>query len=297
MTPPRALVSIGIPLRNSEKLVDDVLKSVTAQDHDNLEFVLSDNASDDGTEEICRDHARQDVRIRYYRQSVNVGVDGNFTFVLQQAKGEFFRWVGDDDQLEPTCVSRCVDVLIDDPRLVLVTTQQTFRERDGEVHTAPYAGSGLGSSNGVDRLEELLRLLNSSHLLVDPMYGLMRRESVVDLPRKTMLRSDQVYAARLATAGPWAHINEVLAHRGWPDDTREVLARRLGLPRWRTHVATACQARHLLEVVAQTPMTAGERLRADRAVATWYVRWHRRRILNGTRRLISQARMSGGSAD
>lgn len=296
MTPPRALVSIGIPLRNSEKLVGDVLESVTAQDHDNLEFVLSDNASDDGTEEICREHVRRDARIRYHRQPVNLGVDGNFTFVLQQATGEFFRWVGDDDRLEPTCVSRCLEVLSDDPHLVLVTTQQTFRERDGGVRTAPYVGSGLGSSNPVDRLEELLRLLNSSHLLMDPMYGLMRREAVIDLPRRTMLRSDQVYAARLATAGPWAHINEVLAHRGWPDDTREVLARRMGLARWRTHVATAFQARHLLGVVAETPMTVGERLRADRAVATWYVRWHRRRILNGAARVIGRSRMPGVAA-
>ena len=291
MTPSGTLVSIGIPLRNSEKLVDDVLQSVSAQEYDNLEFVLSDNASDDSTEEICRDHARRDPRIRYHRQPVNIGVDGNFTFVLRQARGEFFRWVGDDDRLEPRCISRCVDVLSDDPRLVLVTTQQTFRERDGDVRTAAYLGPGLGSSNAVDRLEEWLRLLNSTHLLMDPMYGVMRRAAVEDVPRATMLRSDQVFATRLAVTGPWAHINEVLAHRGWPDDTREVLARRMGLPRWRTHIATAYQARHLLGVVAETPMTAGERRRANQAVATWDVGGHRRRILGGARRVVGRARM------
>lgn len=284
-----ALVSIGLPVRNGEKVIGDALASIAEQNYENIEIVVSDNASDDGTEEICRERAKADPRIRYHRQPVNIGLDKNFDFVLHQARAAYFKWVGDDDQLASDYISRCLDVLVDDPRLVLVTTQQSFQHPDGTVRTETYDGVGLRSATRVERLAEMLRLLNSSHLLIDPLYGLMKRSMVVKLPRKTMLRSDQIYAVRLSLAGPWGHLNEVLAHRGWPDESRRQLVRRMGVPRWNARVATALQAREMLSLLAESDMNGDELWAARREVAAWYVGWHRRRVLNGGSRVAREA--------
>lgn len=283
------LVSIGLPVRNGEATIGEALASLMGQEYENVEIVVSDNASDDGTEEICRAIARTDKRIRYHRQATNLGIDGNFTFVINNARARFFKWVGHDDLIDPSYVARCLDVLVDDPRLVLVTTQQEFRMPDGQVGTAPYHGTRLQSEDPVVRFSEFLRLLNSSHLLIDPMYGLVRRAAAVEIPRKVMLRSDQIWATRLALAGPWSHVNEVLAFRGWPDETRAQLVRRMGIARWNVRVATALQARELLALVAEVDLTPMQKRAALRAVAVWYAGWHRRRVVAGGWRAVGRA--------
>ncbi len=73
----QTLVSIGLPVRNGEKHVEKVVRSVLGQDHEYIELVISDNASTDGTEEICRELARSDQRIAYFRQPENIGLINN----------------------------------------------------------------------------------------------------------------------------------------------------------------------------------------------------------------------------
>lgn len=286
MPPSSSLVSIGIPLRNGKEVINEVLTSVTAQTYENLEIIVSDNASDDDTEQLAKEWVRKDPRVHYHRQPENLGLHGNFRFVLGAATGRYFRWVGADDRLEPNYVERCVDLMANDPALLLVTTQQSYAEQDGTVRTARYDGTGLRSADKVERFTEMLRLLNSSHLLIDPMYGLMRREPVMTVPWKAMLRCDQIFAARVALAGPWLHVNEILAHREWAGETRAVLARRIGVPQWNARVATARQARELFSAVSEVDLTTAERRSAWRAVALWYVGWHYRRVLDGARRRL-----------
>src|SRR5262245_37698315 len=103
------LVSVGLPVRNGEHRLTGVVKSVLGQDHENLELVISDNASTDGTEEVCRELARGDSRIVYIRQPENIGLLNNFIAAMRAARGTYYRWVGDDDWLAPSCVSRCVE--------------------------------------------------------------------------------------------------------------------------------------------------------------------------------------------
>ena len=71
-------VSVGLPVRNGERFLARALDSLLAQDHADLEIVVSDNASDDATPDICRQYARQDSRVRYQRNESNIGLVANF---------------------------------------------------------------------------------------------------------------------------------------------------------------------------------------------------------------------------
>src|SRR5215475_14180395 len=113
-----ALVSIGLPVRNAGAAVEHVIRSVLGQDHDDIQLVISDNASTDDTEDVCRELAAADSRIAYHRQAENIGLLNNFTYTMMAADGTFFRWIGDDDAIERDYVTRCLEVYDKDPRLI-----------------------------------------------------------------------------------------------------------------------------------------------------------------------------------
>jgi glycosyltransferase involved in cell wall biosynthesis len=286
------LVSIGLPVRNGERYLAEAVRSVLDQTYGRIELVISDNASDDGTEEICRQFARSDARIRYHRQPQNIGLVPNFNAVLHLAEGTYLKWMGDDDWLTPTYVSRCVEVLDDDTTLILVTTRQAHVDSGGAVASAAYDGGPMRSARPVERFTEMIRLLNESHLLLDPLYGMLRRGRIVRVPRPIMLFEDQIFAARLALAGPFGHLDQVLSYRrSRPFPPLVVTARRLGVPPWQARMATTLQCRELVAAVRELDLSPRERRQASAAVTRMFLRrkrltaTHRSRKLGG---LLSQ---------
>jgi glycosyltransferase involved in cell wall biosynthesis len=266
-------VSIGLPVRNGEQTVGRAIRTVLDQDYTHLELVISDNASDDGTEEICRELARSDPRVRYIRQPENIGLIPNFYAVLNEGRGTYFKWMGHDDWLAPTFVRRCVEVLDDDHSLILVTTRQGHVGAGGEVESASYDRGELRSVHPVERFEEMLRLLNESHLQLDPLYGMLRPGPVAGLPRPVILHEDEVFAGRLALFGQFGHIDEVLSYR-LPAEyrSRVAIARRLGVPTWQAHVANLLMCRELWTAVGEARLAPPERQAARAAIMSFLVR-------------------------
>jgi glycosyltransferase involved in cell wall biosynthesis len=283
------LVSIGLPVYNAGAEIADVVRSVLNQKHDRIELVISDNASTDETEEVCRELAHADRRIAYHRQPENVGLLNNFVQVGVRATGEFFRWIGDDDRLEPHYVTRCLDVYADDPRLILVTTQIAYEGDDGHVETAGYDGTRLGSDDPIVRLTEMLRLLNESHLVIDPLYGLFRRDVITAMPRRNTVREDEVFATRLALAGPWGHVNEVLAHRHWKSERLTKIADRLNVPTWQARLPTTVFLREALRWLSSSDLTDEQRRQGRQALYRMYARRQRRVAAHRSRKLLKLA--------
>ncbi len=289
MSHPGTLVSIGLPVRNGADRVADVVRSVLAQDHENLELLISDNASTDATEAVCRDLARSDSRITYHRQPRNVGLLNNFVYAISAAKGTYFRWIGDDDRLEPGFVTSCLDAFEADRRLILVTTGISYAGQDGHPQSAAYPDTALASDDPADRFVEMLRLLNASHLLIDPLYGMVRRDRVVAIPRRNMMREDEVFAAKLALAGPWRHLPAILAHRVWKHERPSVVGRRLGVPAWQCRVSSLLQAREMLRWLRLVELSDDQRRRARSAVHRMYLTRQSRTIRRRARKLVRLA--------
>jgi hypothetical protein len=284
MWPSEQLVSMGLPVRNGARTLEGVVRSVLAQDHERLELVICDNASTDGTEELCRDLAETDSRIVYCRQPRNIGLLNNFIHAIRLAKGTFFRWVGDTDWLAPNYVSCCLGAFADDSQLMLVTTQIRYTGPDGTAHTYPYLGTALRSNDPIERFCEYLRLHNG--MPVDPSYGFMRREPVASIARRNMIGEDEVFATKLALAGPWGHIPEVLAHRHTEPARLPVLARKLDVPAWQAYFSTTLICREMLRLIRDTELTPSQRRCARAAVAGMYVGRHYRRLARRGRRLL-----------
>ena len=111
-------VSIGMPVYNGEKYIKQAIDSVLTQTFTDFEFIISDNASTDQTENICREYGKKDARIKFIRQESNRGPSFNFLFVLSKANSDYFVWLGDDDYWEPTFLEKNVSILNSDRNVV-----------------------------------------------------------------------------------------------------------------------------------------------------------------------------------
>lgn len=103
------LVSVGIPTYNRPEGLRRTLECIRNQSYRNLEIIISDNCSETvETRAVALAHTQADSRVRYHRQERNIGLEANFKFLLEQAKGEFFFWAADDDEWTPDFVDVCM---------------------------------------------------------------------------------------------------------------------------------------------------------------------------------------------
>ncbi len=108
-------VSIGMPVYNGEKHLEQAVDSLLGQTLRDLELIISDNASTDRTQEICTAIAARDRRVRYIRQPRNMGAARNWNIVVEEARGQYFKWASANDYCAPTMLERCVATLDAEP--------------------------------------------------------------------------------------------------------------------------------------------------------------------------------------
>lgn len=103
------LVSVGVIAFNRPEGLHRTLSQITSQSHKHLQIIVSDNASTNmDVQRVAMEFAEKDSRIRYIRQSSNIGAMGNFKFVLSQSTGEYFMWAADDDEWADTFIESCL---------------------------------------------------------------------------------------------------------------------------------------------------------------------------------------------
>jgi hypothetical protein len=280
-------LSVGIPVRNVEESISRTLDSVLAQEGVDLEVVVSDNASDDATEAICRSYAAKDPRVRYDRLPRNAGQIANFNRALALSTGRYFRWLGAGDTLAPGYASACVAALDAEPDAVVVTTRFLYVCADGSTldaggHRGPY------DPDRVTRLRGILTLLNGGYLAIDPVYGMLRRSA---LERTALLRpqvfTDQLLTVELALAGTFSIVPQVLASRQHPRFLRPAeAARTYGVPPWRARFASVALCRSIAELIRDDrDLTPAQRSAALRTLAGFYAERHARNTRRRARKV------------
>lgn len=226
-----ALVSIGLPVYNGEKYLPEALASLTAQDYDNFELIISDNCSTDQTAEICHAYAAKDSRIRYYRNQTNEGPASNFERVLELAKGTYFMWAAHDDQWDPSFVRKCVEMLENTPQAVLVSTYVRIIDEEGN-QVSHKTLVGASHPHRATRLRQFLSCQDFAY----SMYGLARRDALNQVfPLKGCWGSDFILLAKLCLLGTIVVIPESLfSYRIFQDKTHQAIAANMRLKARRT---------------------------------------------------------------
>lgn len=127
------LVDIGMPVFNGERFIEEALRSLSSQSSTAWRLLIADNASTDGTEEICRKFSRLDSRIRYVKHESNIGAPANFKYVLDQAKAPYFMWAAADDLWGSEFISSCVHRLSGQTKIGMAFTGVDIIDSFGQV--------------------------------------------------------------------------------------------------------------------------------------------------------------------
>jgi glycosyltransferase involved in cell wall biosynthesis len=178
-------VSIGMPVYNGEEFIREALDSLLAQTFTDFELIISDNASTDGTEAICREYSSNDNRIRYIRQSENKGAMPNFQIVLDESIGKYFMWAADDDFWRPSFIEKCINFLEQNQDYNIVFTKYDVLGRKGGFFLSLYSFpdySFLQSYNQFYRVSAYILLNQWRSHKANFIYGLWR----TDFAKSTM---------------------------------------------------------------------------------------------------------------
>jgi glycosyltransferase involved in cell wall biosynthesis len=203
------LVSIGLPVYNGERYLAQALDAMLAQDLEDFELVVSDNASGDATEEIVRSYAAADPRIRYHRNDRNLGLTRNFNRVFELSRGKYFKWTAHDDWHPPHTLRVCTRVLEADPSAVLCASAVAIIDEDGQVFEEWHPSVDLRAPEPQVRLHRLLWTLGETH----PLFAVMRSDALRRTPLyRPFMGADRVLLAQLALLGPFWQLPEILHH-------------------------------------------------------------------------------------
>jgi glycosyltransferase involved in cell wall biosynthesis len=204
--PPR--VSIGLPVHNGERYLEEALDSLLAQTYQNFELIISDNASTDRTADICLAYAAREPRIRYSRLETNIGGFRNHNRVVALAQGEYFSWAAHDDIRKPEHLARCVEALDRNPDIVLCFTREQRVNADG----APFAHRHrrLAATTNEDALERWMSVARGG-VVVEAVYGVIRKSVLLQtgLHQQTA-HADRILLCELLLLGKFWCIEEPL---------------------------------------------------------------------------------------
>ena len=200
-----------MPVWNGMPYLRPALESILAQTTTDFELLISDNASSDETEDVCREFASADRRVRYVRQPDNLGAAANYNLLVDQAKGEFFKWSAADDILAPRFVADCLDALEQaGDQAVLAHVGTRWIDVAGEKIEDYGLDLPFNDRAPHTRLRTLLGDPVHSHLFkCSPICGLMRTAVL----RSTGLirpygASDKVCLVEMALRGNWVMVRE-----------------------------------------------------------------------------------------
>ena len=202
----RPLVSIGMCVFNCDRFLPQSIESLLAQDYENFELIISDNASEDRTGEICLEYQARDPRIQYSRNETNMGAIFNGSKVKGLARGKYFMWVSDHDLWHPTLVTKCVEVLENDPAVILCYSRAQRIDVNGAfLFLAPMSLDTRGMSPAARYAHIINNIVGG-----EAIYGLYRLEAVKHKHGKAVWASDLAFLTDLSLYGAFAHLPEVL---------------------------------------------------------------------------------------
>ena len=271
-------LTLGLPVYNGERFLAASVDALLAQTYTDFELIISDNGSTDKTPEIAQHYAAIDHRVRYARHPRNLGSSFNHNFVIERARGEFFKWASDDDLYAPDLLERCIAALDSRPEISLAHAWTAFIDDAGKIINPICYALTTDVPDVVTRFRSVLYADGG-----DDIYGVIRMSVLRQVaPFGSYHWSDRTFVAELALHGPFHNTPEYLylrrdhamrTSRIGRDSIRLRCARLdpARANRWR-HPVVRLVGEYLLGYLGaiwRAPLTSAERLRCGKELALW----------------------------
>ena len=206
------LVTVGMPVYNGEPYVVKAIQGILDQSFEDFELIISDNASTDNTEQICLGFSDQDSRIRYYRNSTNIGAAENYNRLVRLANGKYFRWSNADDMIGRRLQELCLQALETHPDAVLTYGRTELIDEHGQKIRAYADNLHITDDLASRRLSRYFDQVG----LTNAIYGLMRTDAVLKtglFGNGSLVAADVAFMAELILLGTFVEIPETLFYR------------------------------------------------------------------------------------
>jgi glycosyltransferase involved in cell wall biosynthesis len=120
------LVSICIPTYNGERYITQCIESAIGQTYANTEILVVDDGSTDGTCKIIESFAAINTKIKLVRNEKNLGLVGNWNRCIELAKGEWIKFLFQDDYFDNDCVEAMINCLSAEDKIVTSDRRLVF---------------------------------------------------------------------------------------------------------------------------------------------------------------------------
>ena len=276
MLPSSPRVSVALPVHNGERYVSEAIHSVLRQTFHDFELIIYDNASTDGTAEICRSLAQHDARIRYFHSTENVGAAPNFNRALEKGRGEYFKWISHDDTCHPRYLERCVSLLDEDPTVVVAHAVTAQMDGQGRVVRVYSSERPFDKESAHERFYQVITTPHGC----TAVFGLMRAEILRQTPLfGSYIGSDRNLLAELSLRGKISLVPEQLYYRrDHPDASVRRFPEERDRLAWfdtrmagRTSYPTGCRLREYFRSIQSAPLCPDERLSCLFQLLPWLV--------------------------
>lgn len=275
-------VTIGVPVYNGAAQIAECLDCLTGQTARDIRILISDNASTDGTSEICARYAAAHPNVEHHRHPQTADATTNFLWLLDRARDDLFMWRAHDDLSSPDYVERLA-ALFEDPRCRLaVGAVETIRTRpDGSERVRRRGLPGyLDDTRGFRATRS--RMLDAHQSW---FYGLWHRQTLVDTFGRVWADYPDGWGSDHLTLLP------LLFDRAIRGDAEAVFIQRIGRTRGPAHDDLAEMAARRRTVaglvkaqIASADLTPVERITANALLPRWLdKRIHSRSRLLGMR--------------
>lgn len=205
------LVTVAIPTYNRPELLKKAIECTINQTYKNLDILISDNCSEDPkVEQICREYAAKDKRIRYFRQKENIGITANGRFIESNAIGEYYTCLTDDDWLSENFVEECMKVMLNNPDCTIASGYVINYDENYNVHKESCFLS-IDQDNYIDRFK-----VYYAQPWLFGTYGIRR---VSDIKRaaefKDRICEDWAYTSKFLFMGKFYILDNCVYHKLW----------------------------------------------------------------------------------
>ena len=124
------LVSIITPSFNQAQFLEETIQSVLGQDYPQIEYIIVDGGSTDGSVDMIKKHAG---RLAWWVSEQDQGQTDAINKGFAHSKGEVLAWINSDDTYNPRAVGQAVKYLIENPDVAMVYADCNFINEAGQV--------------------------------------------------------------------------------------------------------------------------------------------------------------------